>query len=718
MKISKTNLVLIPFILCALFLTAMLAGCSVSAPQLVVNGYTISWNTVDRASGYEVNVDDVTFTTNDNEANLITYLQKGNISSVRVKALSNNFLYASSAYSNSVSITVGSQRLATPVNFVLAQDEDEFVFSWDAVTGAQHYCLRIVDDSNQVQYFYTDNITIDISNKLEKYGQLYATVFAYTDNLSAYAPSEYSATIEFVNPSMLDIPTKTNIEASGRNLVYSWDAVDNAAGYNVSVLNGDTYYTTSTSYTLHSAVNSGEAVFVSVQAVSGDTTLRLNSAYSGVNAYFPAGSAQSYTGKNLTFGDETFDLVADSYSELENIIHFGLFYRIDNINFFVNYRTFSAGSLYAEGDVDSAIESYAEIKALSYNRPIRTINNYGMYSLQITDYYNPIYPTGVAEGDIYNYQNETVTPESFTDTPRASDFEDFKINERTREMTVYTSDQLYYAVEYGCKPVFPEGNSPAEQAYDAAKDILREIIDDSMTDYEKTLAIYDWISFNVQYDYNLTDFVNDISIQDAYNYRSFYVEGVLFDNGQAVCDGISKTFALLANIEGIECYKVIGSTTGGGHAWNKVKLDLNNDGETEWYCVDTTSTWGDLVIRDTTQNIYTEYLAHTMFLVTDEFLVKNDHTETSPLTDVAVTEWDYYKNTLYDGVNSLYVEDFMDASAVVDFVLTNNLDHFEIKADRSNAFGLRAIENELRTIKNYGYEVIRSSGIYIIVKIQ
>ena len=718
MKISKTNLVLIPFILCALFLTAMLAGCSVSTPQLVVNGYTISWNTVDRASGYEVNVDDVTFTTNDNEANLITYLQKGNISSVRVKALSNNFLYASSAYSNSVSITVGSQRLATPVNFVLAQDEDEFVFSWDAVTGAQHYCLRIVDDSNQVQYFYTDNITIDISNKLEKYGQLYATVFAYTDNLSAYAPSEYSATIEFVNPSMLDIPTKTNIEASGRNLVYSWDAVDNAAGYNVSVLNGDTYYTTSTSYTLHSAVNSGEAVFVSVQAVSGDTTLRLNSAYSGVNAYYPAGSAQSYTGKNLTFGDETFDLVADSYSELENIIHFGLFYRVDNINFFVNYRTFSAGNLYAEGDVDSAIESYAEIKALSYNRPIRTINNYGMYSLQITDYYNPIYPTGVAEGDIYNYQNETVTPESFTDTPRASDFEDFKINERTREMTVYTSDQLYYAVEYGCKPVFPEGNSPAEQAYDAAKDILREIIDDSMTDYEKTLAIYDWISFNVQYDYNLTDFVNDISIQDAYNYRSFYVEGVLFDNGQAVCDGISKTFALLANIEGIECYKVIGSTTGGGHAWNKVKLDLNNDGETEWYCVDTTSTWGDLVIRDTTQNIYTEYLAHTMFLVTDEFLVKNDHTETSPLTDVAVTEWDYYKNTLYDGVNSLYVEDFMDASAVVDFVLTNNLDHFEIKADRSNAFGLRAIENELRTIKNYGYEVIRSSGIYIIVKIQ
>lgn len=714
MKKTRPIAIILPFILCMLVLLTLLAGCSVSTPTLTVDGYTVSWNSVDRASGYEVNVDNVTFTTTDNEVNLITYLQKGNIASVRVRAISNNFMYGSSSYSNSISITVSEQRLSTPINFVLAQNEDEFVFSWDAVAGAQHYCLRIVDDSNQAQYFYTDDTTIDITNKLDKYGELCATVFAYADNISTLAPSEYSATIDFVNPSMLEIPTNAKIVASGRNLTYSWDPVENAVGYNVSVLNGDAYYTTSTSYTLHSAINSGEAVFLSVQAVSGDTTLRLNSAYSGVNAYYPAGSAQSYTGKNFTFGDETFDLVAESYDELETIIHFGLFYRIDNINYFVNYSGFNAGALYVEGDADRAIESYAEIKALSYNRPARTINNYGMYNLQITNYYNPIYPTGVAEGDIYNHQNQTVTPSSFTDTPRVSDYDDFKINERTRTMTVYTSDQLYYAVEYGCKPVFPEGNSPAEQAYDRAKEILREIIDDSMTDYEKTLAIYDWISFNVAYDYNLLEFVDEISISEAYNYRDFYVEGVLFDNGQAVCDGISKTFALLANIEGIECYKVTGMTSGGGHAWNKVKLDLNDDGETEWYCVDTTSTWGDLVQMDREQNIYTEYLAHTMFLVTDQFLTNNDHTETSPLTDVAVTEWDYYENTLYDGVNSLYVTNPFEAYSVVDYILTNKLDHFEIKA---GGIGVSAVESELPTLKNDGYAILRMNNIYIIYRI-
>lgn len=678
----KSYKIALPLIVCVLCVTAFLAGCSVNAPVLKANGYNISWNEVDRASGYEVNVDGVTFNTQDTQVNLITYLQKGSISSVKVKALTNSFFYSASTYSNSVSINTSAYRLATPLNFVLEQDESEFEFSWDSVENADNYCLRIVDDNNQEQFFYTSETSFVATGKLKKYGNLRATVFAYNENIAAYAPSEYSATIEFVNPTLLDTPENTKLTAKNNNLTYSWDAVEDAVGYNVSVLNGETYYTETNSITLNLHLTAGEAAFVNVQAVSGNTDLQLNSPYSNMSSYYTEASQANYMGKNYTFGEETFDFVADSFDELETIVHFGLYYRIDKINYFANYAGFSAGSAFSKGDAVDAIESYMEIKYVQYNTQ-QTRNSYGMYTLEIIDYLHPTYPTDIAEQDILVVQEQAVSPTSYTDTPRAEDFDDFKINNRTRTMMVYNSDQLYYAIEHGCKPVFPDGNSPAETAYNAAKDVLREIVDDSMTDYEKALAIYDWLSFNVTYDFNLTDFVNSISVQKAYYYRAFYVEGVLFDNGIAVCDGIAKTYALMCGIEDIECYKVTGTVTGGGHAWNKIKLDMDGDGVTEWYCVDATSTWGDIVDTESEQYVYTEYLSHKMFLKTDAYLKAYTHQEDSPLTDTADTEWDYYANTLYDGVHSLYISNVMDLEILQLYITTNDLQSIEFKSSLS-----------------------------------
>lgn len=48
----------------------------------------------------------------------------------------------------------------------------------------------------------------------------------------------------------------------------------------------------------------------------------------------------------------------------------------------------------------------------------------------------------------------------------------------------------------------------------------------------------------------------------------------------------------------------------GGHAWNKVLLDLNGTGDKEWYFVDTT--WGD--VGDDSK----EFLSHAYFLLSDD----------------------------------------------------------------------------------------------------
>lgn len=167
---------------------------------------------------------------------------------------------------------------------------------------------------------------------------------------------------------------------------------------------------------------------------------------------------------------------------------------------------------------------------------------------------------------------------------RSDSFEEFLINESIYSYNVETSDQLFYVLERGVKPICKVGSN-AEKLYQELKKILRNIISDDMTDVEKVKAIHDYLIMNIVYDHELLLKVqnNDPTVHD---YNGFYLEGTLLDK-KAVCEGISKTFTALCNIEGIPCVTVDGYQTnnpnGVGHAWNKVFVD------NAWYIVDCTS---------------------------------------------------------------------------------------------------------------------------------
>lgn len=168
------------------------------------------------------------------------------------------------------------------------------------------------------------------------------------------------------------------------------------------------------------------------------------------------------------------------------------------------------------------------------------------------------------------------------DGVRADDFSDFPIyksNNGTKR--VQNSEELWLALEQNYLPVFTTKYTKAEKFFEEAKMILREIITDGMTDYEKVLAIFDYLVESVEYDYAA---LTSTSSSDAITNTCYYLEGV-FERGRAVCDGKSKAFVLFCRIEGIECLRDYGSSrTGGvGHAWNYVKLDG------KWYLVDTTN---------------------------------------------------------------------------------------------------------------------------------
>ena len=149
-----------------------------------------------------------------------------------------------------------------------------------------------------------------------------------------------------------------------------------------------------------------------------------------------------------------------------------------------------------------------------------------------------------------------------------------------------------------------------------------------MSDFEKVRAIHDYLVMNVVYDNALYDLaLNGASVK---NYNGFYLEGV-FDDKIAVCDGISKAFSAMANIEGIPCVRITGKKSGStgsvGHAWNKVLI--NN----KWFIADATS---DNVIL-TLSGKQHEVLSLEYFLITDaemsESYEASDYAELKATTD-------------------------------------------------------------------------------------
>ncbi len=92
------------------------------------------------------------------------------------------------------------------------------------------------------------------------------------------------------------------------------------------------------------------------------------------------------------------------------------------------------------------------------------------------------------------------------------------------------------------------------------------------TDFQKALLLHDELCARVVY----TD-GDESSLYTAY--------GALV-NGQAVCEGYAKAYAVLCRKIGLSCRTVSGTSKGVGHLWNMVKLDG------KWYHVDVT--WDDL----------------------------------------------------------------------------------------------------------------------------
>lgn len=261
-----------------------------------------------------------------------------------------------------------------------------------------------------------------------------------------------------------------------------------------------------------------------------------------------------------------------------------------------------------------------------YSGSTRPYNIYYAYSL--TEKYS-------------EYPNSELHYYTKGESTRSSTYEGFKVNNIQKEAEVTTSLELALALEAGYKPV-PVANSNAEKIYNKAKSVLREILDDEMSDYEKVLAIYDWITYNTIYDKGLEKETSRLKsgtseYRALYKNSSFYAEGVFFYH-KAVCNGIGSAFSILANIEGIQAIKVMGKVSSGSHTWVKVYVDG------EWFICD--PTWSNAVdysqVADNDK--YIEYITYDFFMLSADEATYNGREE---FTDKPAVKY-YAGDTLFD----------------------------------------------------------------------
>ena len=682
----KKLLKFIPLLSLFLIFACTFGGCifTIPAPQLTLNGNFLEWETDGHAQKYEVVLNEKSIYCDTSGLNVAYYVQESGKQTAKIKAFSKNIFYNDSAYSEEFSFDVASTKLSKPTNVSVQATNHKYIASWNTVSQATAYVIKLVNNTTkQIDYIYTTTNSKDITQNLSQSGTFVAFVRALSDDLTVLAPSDYVGSDEFRWVTYIKTPV---VSLSGNML--SWPKVDGAKQYVVATQEGKTKTVSTNSLNVFTSglLSSNNITVFFVQAIANDNA-GFDSVYSDGVSFFEDTSTSGLSNTKLEYMNTSFDLFANSENELKCIAFYAMYYRIKEIKFTMDFTT----------NYDTAIKNqlnqYDEIMSISYG-----VSSFGsLVTLKIT-FVHPNTPTITAEGDITVVQDSNIKPVSYTKTPRSDDFDEFLINSREKSLTVFNSDQLYIALQNGYKPNFTSDSSPAKVVFEQAKDVLREIVDDSMTELQKANAIYEWLSYKTRYDYNLLNITEKLESSkkegaqsELSKYKGFYIEGIMLDNGQAVCDGISKTFVLLTNLENLTCYKVSGTASGGNHAWNKICLDLDDDGEGEWYTIDVT--WGDLTRKE--GNTYTEYLAHSYYLVSDDMITLNSHQELSPLTDESQTDFSFYQNKiLTDGVNSqsLLITSQSDLTRLMSIVSNLGLEGIEFAVkDTSVSLGLYRI---------------------------
>ena len=578
-------------ILCLTLVSSIgFVGCSflnttLDTPNITMDkeNMEISWTDVENADYYEIYMDDKIVDTlkDDNSLsyvfNFSSLVADENLHSFKVRAVSENELYASSSYTRllnyigNISVDTTEDKFDieysstySPKNVTISSD----LVQWNEVTGVDEYYIGIYTTSNGLEYFTTDKNFIVLSSiDIQECAAVRVGVKKSNENTLFL-----NQNILYYSPDSSEEFTKEFYLFDGQiNDMYvtTVEELDNLVYYNFIYRNQD--------YTFRADKK------IQNQIIS---IYKNNDDFSGT-------TLADYVKYATNFSFSKFIETMDYEYTMSG--------RANVINSTADYVDVTVQiSFKGVKECDTTIKPEEE-NILVQDKSIS----------------NPYYQ--VYDGDFIGTRLELAVDNWFLST------------------VVETSEQLYWAVENQIQPIFVDTNCKAYKIYNQALSVLQnEIIKPGMTDYEKALSIFDWIEYNTLYDYtpgqsektyNSSTGSWEFTGKFLYGNKkldaitlipSYYLEGV-FETGYAVCDGFSKAYSLMCNMIGIECVRIGGDIYENGihqgeHAWNKVKING------VFYVCDITWTplYGNVQVDEEIKKA--EYLSHHYFLVSDNYI--------------------------------------------------------------------------------------------------
>lgn len=288
----------------------------------------------------------------------------------------------------------------------------------------------------------------------------------------------------------------------------------------------------------------------------------------------------------------------------------------------------------------------------------------------------------LAAKSYYPLKNVTQTIRLKNMNKRAPDFNSFALYENNNgSLPVSNSEELWWCVNNNYVPTFVKEDSRAEMIYELAKDVLRQYVNDDMSDVEKLKAIYEWLVCQNAYDYSALD---DHEVRWENNV-CYYLEG-LFEYGVAVCDAYSKAFALLSGLEGIDVVREYGyDKVQGGHAWNYASLDGEN-----YYLI--CPTWGHN--NRTIDGVNYSFCDYKPFLTKSTYFNDNSTLDLLTMINPELSKSnDIYPSSIYEleKIGSTTYDYVLDSQEELNYII-----EAAKNAGLENKFCIQLVEGDLK----------------------
>jgi len=552
----------------------------------------------------------------------------------------------------------------------LTLNEENKCLVWDNVKNATSYVIycnnEVVDNVDATEQ---KTIVYELIGLLEDSGTYVFEVVAISDSLYISNSNSSNSVIYEYNKKPINVPDTPSEEIdTARNISFTVSSEGQLSYIPLDLEDCEYYlylYSNTTglkTYPLNSyTVNLMSNNYITKNEIY---AIRLGYVKDGVSTiasqlqYFNPSSYGTYTTNIYLFDGYINDYYIEDIQELKNVVYYSFINRQEeyDIKISPSFKTFVNSSFEGSHIVEMMDEAVYYCHKQFYETMSYSANNTnGSFVSQLsnsTEFKVKVSYGGVSQCDttinpsVLSIYNQSISDAYYEikdfetlQEEYGDSYDNFVSDKQFLYTTVTTSEQLYWAIENKVTPVITNTDCRAYQIYRKAKQVLREIISDDMTDYEKALCIFDWICINTKYDYTSYTVANGYSsliAQYPTKLPCFYLEGV-FITGNAVCDGFSKAYSMMCNMIGIDAIRIVGDavtgTATGGHAWNKVLIDIDPEDSipAEYYIVDIT--WTEIISN------YGEELTHTYFGLGDSDIA-NTHTPYSGRKD----KFDGYKS--------------------------------------------------------------------------